>query len=130
MSKLRVAVIGAKGRIGSAAAGAVEAADDLDLVAAIDRDDPLDSLTAAGAQVAVELTHPDAVMGNLEFCVGHGIHAVVGTTGWTRERLDRLRGWLDASPGTGVLVAPNFSIGAVLTMQFAQQAARLHEAVA
>ena len=127
MSKLRVAVIGAQGRIGSAAAGAVEAADDLDLVAAIDRDDPLDALTAAGAHVAVELTHPDAVMGNLEFCVGHGIHAVVGTTGWTEERLDRLRGWLAASPGTGVLVAPNFSIGAVLTMQFAQQAARWFE---
>ena len=91
MSKLRVAVIGAKGRIGSEAARAVEAADDLDLVAAIDRDDPLEALTDAGAQVAVDLTHPDAVMGNLEFCVGHGIHAVVGTTGWTPS------GW--RSPG-------------------------------
>jgi 4-hydroxy-tetrahydrodipicolinate reductase len=129
MSKLRVAVIGAKGRIGSEAARSVEAADDLDLVAAIGRDDPLEALTDAGAQVAIELTHPDSVLGNLEFCVGHGIHAVVGTTGWTPERLATLEGWLAASPGTGVLVAPNFSIGAVLTMRFAQQAARWFESV-
>jgi 4-hydroxy-tetrahydrodipicolinate reductase len=129
MSKLRVAVIGAQGRIGSEAARTVEAAEDLDLVAAIDRDDRLEALTEAGAQVAVDLTHPDAVMGNLEFCVGHGIHAVVGTTGWTPERFATLRGWLAASPATGVLVAPNFSIGAVLTMRFAQQAARWFESV-
>lgn len=126
---LRVAVLGAKGRIGSETARTVEAAADLALVAALDRDDKLDALLAAGAQVAVDLTHPDAVMGNLEYLVGHGIHAVVGTTGWTDERLAQLNGWLAASPGTGVLVAPNFSIGAVLTMRFAQQAARFFESV-
>jgi 4-hydroxy-tetrahydrodipicolinate reductase len=129
MSKLRVAVIGAKGRIGSEAARAVEAADDLELVAAIDRDDRLETLTDAGTQVAVDLTHPDAVMGNLEYLIGHGVHAVVGTTGWTPERLAALEGWLAAAPGTGALVAPNFSIGAVLTMRFAQQAARWFETV-
>lgn len=129
MSKLRVAVLGARGRIGSEAVRAVEGADDMELVAALDRDDSLEALTGAGAQVAVDLTHPEAVMGNLEYCVGHGIHGVVGTTGWTDERFERLRGWLDASPGTGVLVAPNFSIGAVLTMRFAQQAARFFESV-
>lgn len=129
MSKLRVAVIGAKGRIGSEAVRAVEAADDLDLVAALGRGDDLGALTEAGAQVAVELTHPDAVMDNVEFCVGHGIHAVVGTTGWTPERIATVEGWLAASPGTGVLIAPNFSIGAVLTMRFAQQAARWFESV-
>jgi 4-hydroxy-tetrahydrodipicolinate reductase len=129
MSKLRVAVIGAKGRIGSEAVRAVEAAADLDLVAAVGRGDRLEALTEAGAQVAVELTHPDSVMGNLEFLTGHGIHAVVGTTGWTPERLATLEGWLAASPGTGVLIAPNFSIGAVLTMRFAQQAARWFETV-
>lgn len=128
-SKLRVAVLGAKGRIGSEAVRAVEAAEDLELVAALDRDDALDELTAAGAQVVVDLTHPDAVMGNLEFCVAAGIHAVVGTTGWTEERLEALRGKLAQSPGTGVLIAPNFSIGAVLTMAFAQQAARFFESV-
>ncbi|PJE99207.1 4-hydroxy-tetrahydrodipicolinate reductase [Streptomyces carminius] len=129
MSKLRVAVLGAGGRIGSEAVRAVAGADDLELVAALDKDDSLEALTGAGAQVAVDLTHPDAVLGNLEYCVGHGIHGVVGTTGWTDERFDRLRGWLDASPGTGVLVAPNFSIGAVLTMRFARQAARFFESV-
>ncbi|WP_377269142.1 4-hydroxy-tetrahydrodipicolinate reductase [Peterkaempfera sp. SMS 1(5)a] len=126
---LRVAVLGAKGRIGSEACRAVEAADDLELVAALDRDDKLDALVETGAQVAVDLTHPDAVMGNLEFCVSQGIHAVVGTTGWTEERLASLRGRLAASPATGVLIAPNFSIGAVLTMRFAEQAARFFESV-
>ncbi|MBV9024513.1 MAG: 4-hydroxy-tetrahydrodipicolinate reductase [Streptomycetaceae bacterium] len=129
MSKLRVAVIGAGGRIGSEAVRAVEAAEDMELVAALSRGDKLETLTESGAQVAVELTHPDAVMGNLEFCVRNGIHGVVGTTGWTEERLATLRGWLDKSPATGVLIAPNFSIGAVLTMRFAAQAARFFESV-
>ncbi|MEU6891204.1 4-hydroxy-tetrahydrodipicolinate reductase [Streptomyces sp. NPDC046557] len=129
MSKLRVAVLGAHGRIGSEAAKAVEAADDMELVAALGRGDKLETLVDAGAQVAVELTTPDSVMGNLEFLVGHGIHAVVGTTGWTEDRLARLDTWLAGSPGTGVLIAPNFSIGAVLTMKFAAQAARYFESV-
>ncbi|MEU1144681.1 4-hydroxy-tetrahydrodipicolinate reductase [Streptomyces sp. NPDC005863] len=129
MSKLRVAVIGAKGRIGSEAVKAVEAADDMELVAALGRGDELGTLTESGAQVAVELTHPEAVEENLDFCVRNGIHAVVGTTGWTDERLARLRTSLDASPQTGVLIAPNFSIGAVLTMKFAQIAAPYFESV-
>jgi 4-hydroxy-tetrahydrodipicolinate reductase len=128
-NNLRVAVLGAKGRIGSEAARAIEAAEDVDLVAALDKGDTLEALTESGAQVAVDLTHPDSVMGNLEFCVRNGIHAVVGTTGWTEERFTQLRGWLDGSPSTGVLVAPNFSIGAVLTMSFARQAARFFESV-
>ncbi|MGK5732314.1 4-hydroxy-tetrahydrodipicolinate reductase [Streptomyces sp. URMC 124] len=129
MSKLRVAVVGAKGRIGSEAVRAVEAAEDMELVAALGRGDRLEALTEAGAQVVVELTHPDSVMENLEFCVRNGIHGVVGTTGWTEERLAQLNSWLAASPSTGVLIAPNFSIGAVLTMAFAQQAARFFESV-
>ncbi|TDC74445.1 4-hydroxy-tetrahydrodipicolinate reductase [Streptomyces hainanensis] len=127
MSKLRVAVIGAGGRMGSEAVRAVEAADDMELVAALGRGDKLETLTEAGAEVAVELTHPDAVMDNLEFCVRHGVHGVVGTTGFTAERLATLRGRLAEAPGTGVLIAPNFSIGAVLTMRFARQAARFFE---
>ncbi|URM89395.1 4-hydroxy-tetrahydrodipicolinate reductase [Streptomyces sp. MRC013] len=129
MSKLRVAVLGAGGRIGSEAVRAVEAAEDMELVAALGRGDSLDALTASGAQVAVELTTPDSVMDNLDHCVRHGIHAVVGTTGWTGERLARLEGWLGRSPGTGVLIAPNFSLGAVLTMRFAQLAAPYFESV-
>ncbi|GBQ04350.1 4-hydroxy-tetrahydrodipicolinate reductase [Streptomyces spongiicola] len=129
MSKLRVAVLGAGGRIGSEAVRAVGAADDMELVAALGRGDKLETLVESGAQVAVELTTPASVMGNLDFCVRHGIHAVVGTTGWTDERLTHLRTSLAASPETGVLIAPNFSIGAVLTMKFAAQAARWFESV-
>ncbi|RSS60584.1 4-hydroxy-tetrahydrodipicolinate reductase [Streptomyces sp. WAC07061] len=129
MSKLRVAVLGARGRIGSEAVKAVEAAEDMELVAALGRGDKLEQVAEAGAQVAVELTTPDSVMGNLEFLVGHGIHAVVGTTGWNEGRLAQLGTWLAASPETGVLIAPNFSIGAVLTMKFAAQAARYFESV-
>jgi 4-hydroxy-tetrahydrodipicolinate reductase len=126
---LRVAVIGATGRIGSEAVKAVRAAEGMELVAALGRDSELGELTEAGAQVAVELTHPDSVMRNLEFCTANGIHSVVGTTGWTPERLDLLQGWLAAAPGVGVLIAPNFSIGAVLSMRFAQQAAKYFESV-
>ncbi|MGW0775004.1 4-hydroxy-tetrahydrodipicolinate reductase [Streptomyces sp. NPDC002835] len=129
MSKLRVAVLGAKGRIGSEAVRAVEAAEDMELVAALGRGDELESLVESGAQVVVELTTPASVMANLDFCVRHGMHAVVGTTGWTDERLTQLNTALAASPRTGVLIAPNFSIGAVLTMKFAQQAARYYESV-
>lgn len=129
MSKLRVAVLGAQGRIGSEAVKAVEAAEDMELVAALGRGDDLRTLADSGAQVAVELTTPSSVMENLDFLIRHGIHAVVGTTGWTEDRLAQLDAWLADSPRTGVLIAPNFSIGAVLTMKFAAQAARYFESV-
>jgi 4-hydroxy-tetrahydrodipicolinate reductase len=115
--------------MGSEAVRAVEAAEDMELVAAIGRGDSLEKLIEADAQAAVELTRPEAVMENLEFCVANGIHAVVGTTGWDRERVDTLGKWLADSPSTGVLIAPNFSIGAILSMRFAQQAARYFESV-
>ncbi|MFB7476643.1 4-hydroxy-tetrahydrodipicolinate reductase [Kitasatospora sp. NPDC056184] len=126
---LRVAVIGARGRIGSEAVKAVEAAPDLELVAALGREAKLSELTDAGVQAVVELTHPDSVMGNLDFCLHHGIHVVTGTTGWTEERLATVRGWLDEAPELGLLIAPNFSIGAVLGMKFAQTAAKYFESV-
>ena len=118
-----VGVIGSRGRMGSEVCRAVDAADDLTLVADVDVDDDVKALAAAGAQVAVDFTHPDAVMGNIEWCVSHGIHAVVGTTGFDDQRLDQVRGWLGAAPKVGVVVAPNFSIGAVLMMRFAAEAA-------
>jgi 4-hydroxy-tetrahydrodipicolinate reductase len=104
---------------------AVEAADDLELVAAIDQGDDLAS--AAKAQVVVDFTTPDVVMANLEWAIGQGIHAVVGTTGFTDQRLASVRGWLESQPSVGVLIAPNFGIGAVLMMQFAARAARYFE---
>ena len=126
---MRVAVLGAAGRMGSAACAAVEAEDDLELVAPLGSGDALTALTDAGVEVAVDLTRPDAVMANLQFCVEHGIHAVVGTSGFDDERLATLRGWLASAPGVGVLVAPNFAVGAVLMMRFAEQAARFFESV-
>jgi 4-hydroxy-tetrahydrodipicolinate reductase len=126
---MRVGVLGARGKVGSEVCRAVEAAEDLELVARIDAGDPMDDLVASGAQAVVDFTHPDVVMDNLELCIRHGIHAVVGTTGFDDERLERLRGWLADSPGTGVLVAPNFSIGAILMMRFAAVAAPFYESV-
>ena len=128
---LKVGVLGALGKVGREVCAAVESAaqadGDLELVARIDAEDDLQALVEAGAQAVVDFTHPDVVMDNLEFCVRHGIHAVVGTTGFDDERLERLRGWLAGSEGTGVLIAPNFSVGAVLMMRFAVQAARFFE---
>ena len=121
----RVAVLGARGRMGAEVVRAVEAAEDLDLVAAYDVGEAVD-LTQA--EVAVDFTHPDAVMGNLRTCVAAGVHAVVGTTGFDAGRLDELRALL-AGTQVNVLVAPNFGIAAVLMMQFAAQAARFFDSV-
>lgn len=124
---LRVAVIGAGGRMGSEACRAVEAATDLELVAALGRDDELSTITDAGAQVAVDLTVPSVTAQNVRWLVEHGIHAVVGTTGWTEETLGDLRSQLEGADGVGVLIAPNFAIGAVLAMRFAEVAARYYD---
>ncbi|MGW0007063.1 4-hydroxy-tetrahydrodipicolinate reductase [Nocardia grenadensis] len=126
---IRVGVLGAQGKVGQAICAAVEAAADLELVAAVDKDDPLSRLVETGAQVVVDFTHPDVVMGNLQFLVENGIHAVVGTTGFDDARLDQVRGWLAGRAEVGVLIAPNFAIGAVLSMRFAEQAARFFESV-
>jgi len=124
-----VGVLGARGKVGTEVVRGVEAADDLELVAALDVDDPLEALREAGAEAVVDFTHPDAVMANLEFCIGAGIHAVVGTTGFDAERLATVEGWLADAPEVGVLIAPNFSIGAVLMMRFATEAAPFFESV-
>ncbi|MDX2355588.1 4-hydroxy-tetrahydrodipicolinate reductase [Dietzia sp. PP-33] len=124
MTVTKVGVLGARGKVGTAICEAVREAEDLELVAEVDQGDPLEKLTDSGAEVVVDFTHPDVVMANLEFCISNGIHAVVGTTGFTDERLETLRGWLRDQPGTGVLVAPNFAIGAILMMRFAVQAAK------
>ncbi len=126
---MKVGVLGARGKVGGQVCAAVEAAEDMELVAAVDVGDSVDELVRAGAEAVVDFTHPDVVMDNLEFCVDHGIHAVVGTTGFDEGRLDQLRTWLEASPETGVLVAPNFSIGAILMMRFAAEAAPFYESV-
>jgi 4-hydroxy-tetrahydrodipicolinate reductase len=126
---IKVGVLGGRGRVGSEVCRAVEAADDTDLVAVVDVDDELDALVTSGAEVVVDFTHPDAVMDNLEFCIDHGIHAVVGTTGFDDDRLATVRGWLESAPKIGVLIAPNFAIGAILMMRFASIAAPFYESV-
>jgi len=121
---VRVGVLGAAGRMGAEACRAIEAADDLELVARIDVDDALEELVEAGAQVAVHLSSPDAVMDNLQFCLEHGVHSVVGTTGFDDKRLATVQGWVDAQQGAAVFIAPNLAIGSVLMMQFAAEASR------
>lgn len=121
---VKVGVLGSRGKVGSEICRAVEATDGLALVAQVDVGDSLEALTAA--EVVVDFTHPDVVMDNLRFCIEHGIHAVVGTTGFDAGRLDTLRGWLEGT-SVGVLIAPNFSIGAILMMRFAAQAAPFFE---
>ncbi|MCV7384191.1 4-hydroxy-tetrahydrodipicolinate reductase [Mycolicibacter longobardus] len=126
---MRVAVLGAKGKVGATMVGAVRAADDLTLSAEVDAGDELTLLTDGGTEVVIDFTHPDVVMDNLKFLIDNGIHAVVGTTGFTEERLAQVRSWLAAKPGAAVLIAPNFAIGAVLSMHFAVQAAKYFESV-
>jgi 4-hydroxy-tetrahydrodipicolinate reductase len=126
---IRVGVLGARGRMGAQVCRAVESAADTTVVAAIDAGDRMDDLVDAAAEVVVDFTQPDVVMRNLRFCVDHGIHAVVGTTGFDAERLDTVRAWVRDKPALGVLVAPNFAIGAVLSMKFAELAAKYYESV-
>jgi 4-hydroxy-tetrahydrodipicolinate reductase len=120
-----VGVLGARGRMGKQVCEAVDQATDLRLVAALDLGDQLTEL--ADAEVVVDFTHPDAVLANLEIVLGQGRHAVVGTTGFTAERLETVRGWLAGKPDLGAVIAPNFGIGAVLSMRFAQLAAPYFE---
>jgi 4-hydroxy-tetrahydrodipicolinate reductase len=96
-------------------------------VAAVGLGDWLFSLADAGSQVAVDFTHPDAVMEHVRFCIDQHIHAVVGTSGLTEERLNTIREWLAVKPDLGVIVVPNFAIGAVLAIRFARLAARFFE---
>ncbi len=124
---ISVAVIGAAGRMGSEVCRAVETADGMGLVGRFDQGDDLGDL--GGAQVVVEFSVPEASPANVAHCVERGVHVVVGTTGWTSAKLDALQQQVDAAAGVGVLIAPNFAIGAILMMSFAQQAARFYESV-
>src|SRR5215204_6288160 len=105
----RVGVFGSRGRMGAEVCRAVDSARDLELIAALDLGD--DRASAETAQVMVDFTHPDAVMDNLSWCIDHGIHVVVGTTGFTDERLNQLRTTLADHDSVNILIAPNFSIG-------------------
>jgi 4-hydroxy-tetrahydrodipicolinate reductase len=122
---INVGVLGAKGRMGTQVCSTVESASGLALTAQVDVGDSLDQL--AGADVVVDFTHPGAVMDNLRWCVEHGIASVVGTSGFDDNRLREVSGWLAQPSAARVLVVPNFSVGAVLMMRFAELAAPFFE---
>ena len=124
---IKVGVLGATGKVGSAVVAGVEKANDLQLAAKVSAGDSLQVLVDEGVDVIVDFTTPNAVMDNLEFCINNGIHCVVGTTGFDDERYQQVRDWCAANEGVGVLIAPNFAISAVLTMAFARQAAPFFE---
>lgn len=124
---MRVGVVGSAGKVGEQICIGVENAADMQLVSKVDQDDSLQTLVDSGAEAIVDFTHPDAIMDTLEFCIANGIHCVVGTTGFTDERLAQVRAWLSEHPEVGVLIAPNFAIGAVLMMHFSKVAAKYYE---
>ena len=126
---MKVAVLGAKGRMGAETVSAIESASDLTLSSALDLGDSLDQLIKSGTEVVVDFTHPDSVMKNLEFAINNGIHVVVGTTGFDDKKLSELKNLLSKNSRVGALIAPNFGLGAVLMMQFSQKAAQYFESV-
>lgn len=129
MHTIRVAVVGAAGRIGKAVCHAVDSAADMELVARVDVNDDLNAIVNRGAEVVVDFTVPAASPNVVDFCVNHGVHAVVGTTGWTEQKLSAVEDALMNNPTVGVLIAPNFAMGAVLAMHFAAKAAQYFESV-
>lgn len=126
---LRVGVLGARGRMGAEVCRVVDAAEDLELVAMVDMGDWLSNIVDAGAEVVVHFTAPDVVMDHVHWCIEQGLHSVVGTSGFTEPRFDRVRQWLAHKPDLGVVIAPNFAVGAVLMMEFAERAARYFDSV-
>jgi 4-hydroxy-tetrahydrodipicolinate reductase len=126
---MKVAVLGAKGRMGAETVAAIESASDLTLSSALDLGDSLDQLIKTGTEVVIDFTDPDSVMKNLEFAINNGIHVVVGTTGFDDKKLSELKNLLSKNPKVGALIAPNFGLGAVLMMQFSQKAAQYFESV-
>ncbi|HZK04823.1 MAG TPA: 4-hydroxy-tetrahydrodipicolinate reductase [Actinomycetaceae bacterium] len=125
---LRVAVIGAKGRMGRTVCEAIEGASDMELVARLDLGDEMATL-AGKAEVAVDFTHPDATESNVHALIDAGVNMVVGTTGWNTDSLARVREHLERASGVNVLIASNFALSAVLAMKFAAEAAPLFESV-
>ena len=121
---IKVGVLGAAGRMGATVCDAVDADADLELVARVDEDDPLQALVDAGAEVAVDFTTPSVVKDNVLFCLDNGIHAVVGTTGLSEDDVAEIRG---RTGKANAFIAPNFALGAVLMMHFAAQASRYYD---
>lgn len=126
---INVAVIGAKGRMGQTVVRAVNGAEDMTVVAELDAGDDVVAAARAGAQIAVDFTEPSVTEANVHALIDAGIHVVVGTSGWGPDALARVDEHLKERPELGVLIAPNFAIGAVLAMRFSAVASRYFESV-
>ncbi len=128
-AQIKVAVLGAAGRLGSAAVAAIEQAEDLEVVARLGRGDDLNIIQDSGATHVLDLTVPDQTEKNVRNAVAAGKHTVVGTTGWDEAKRRNLAQLLTEHPEVGVMIAPNFAIGSVLASQFAAAAAKYFESV-
>lgn len=118
---IKVGVLGAAGRMGSTVCEAVTGDDELELVAQVDEDDPIQALVDGGAQIAVDFTTPAVVKDNVKFCLSNGIHVVVGTTGLNDADYSEIESW---TGDANAFIAPNFALGAVLMMKFAAEASQ------
>lgn len=118
---IKVAVIGAKGRMGSTVCETVENTEGMELVAAIDMGDDREEILRAGAKVCVEFSTPDTVHDNVGWLLDNGIHAVVGATGMSADQVADLQ---SRATKANCLIVPNFAISAVLLMRFAAEAAK------
>lgn len=124
---IRVSVIGANGRMGSHVIAAVNGAADMQLVHALDRGDNLDAINHENTDVVVEFSVPDASLNNVLAMIKNNVNVVVGTTGWTEEKMQTVREALAEHPQISVFIAPNFAISTVLAEHFAAQAAKYFE---
>ncbi|MDQ1573675.1 MAG: 4-hydroxy-tetrahydrodipicolinate reductase, partial [Actinomycetota bacterium] len=123
----KVAVVGATGRLGQLASRIIESADDLELVARLDSQSDLSEML--GADVVLDVTVPAVSQGVVEYAVANGINALVGTSGWTSERIVALERTINGNLAVGVIIVPNFSIGSVLATSFAVMAARFYDSI-
>ncbi|MBB5837201.1 4-hydroxy-tetrahydrodipicolinate reductase [Kribbella italica] len=125
----RIAVVGARGRMGVASVRAIEASSDLTMVAEIDIDDDVQGIVDHNAEVVLVWSPPDVAHEQVQWCIKHGIHVVVGTSGFDEQAVEQIRAALVDHSDVNVFVVPNFSVGAVLLTKFATQAAPFFESV-
>ncbi len=123
----KVAVIGATGKMGLLVSQIIDASDDFDLVAQIGSKDQLSGML--GADIAVDVTVPAASQSVVEYAISHGINVLIGTSGWSSDRITALERMIADSPAVGVIIVPNFSIGSVLATSFSVMAARFFDSI-
>jgi len=125
---IKVAVVGATGRMGKLALDLIDGAQDLTLHAALDSKSELSEVI--GADVVFDVTLPDVSPKVVEFCVANGLKVVVGTSGWSAAKLATVEKQLSVAAGApAVIVIPNFSIGSMLATKFAAEAARYFDSM-